>query len=58
MQPVVVLHQDIVEVLAVVAMDWGFSRHVAVTAAAWLGYSFLLSWMDEGFSRFLGKQGK
>ena len=22
------------------------------------GYTFLLSWMDEGFSRFLGKQGK
>ena len=21
------------------------------------GYTFLLSWMDEGFSRFLGKQG-
>ena len=31
---------------------------VAVAAAAWLGYYFLLSWMDEGFSRFLGKQGK
>ena len=22
------------------------------------GYTFLLSWMDEEFSRFLGKQGK
>ena len=22
------------------------------------GYTFLIFWMDEGFSRFLGKQGK
>jgi len=46
-----------VVVAVAMAVDWGFSRRVAaaVAAAAWLGYPFLLSWMDEGFSRlFLG----
>ena len=48
-----------VVVAMVMAVNWGFSRRVAVAVAvamaAWLGYSFLLSWMNERFFRlFLG----
>ena len=46
-----------VVVAMAMAVNWGFSRRVVVivATAAWLGYSLLLSWMNEGFSRlFLG----
>ena len=40
MRPAVVFHQDMADVLAVaMAVDWGFSRRVAVAVAAWLGFS-------------------
>ena len=60
MEPVLVFHQYMAELLSgggcglgiLTTCGWGWG------CCCMAGYTFLLSWMDEGFSRFLGKQGK
>ena len=64
MEPALVFHQYMAELLSgggggcglgiLTTCGWGCGWGCGCMA----GYTFLLSWMDEGFSRFLGKQGK
>ena len=70
MEPALVSHQYMAELLSgggdggdggcglgiLTTCDWGWGWGCGCGCMA--GYTFLLSWKDEGFSRFLGKQGK
>nr|POF23051.1 hypothetical protein CFP56_15533 [Quercus suber] len=60
MEPAVVFHPDMAKLLCGGGGGCGLG---ILTTCGWgcgcmAGYTFLLSRMDEEFSRFLGKQGK
>ena len=63
MEPALVFHQYMAELLSGGGGGGGCGLGILMTCGWGCGWgcgcmaAFLLSWMDEGFSRFLGKQG-
>ena len=53
-----VFDQDMAELLFGGDRGWGILTTCGWGCGCMAGYTFLLSWMDEEFSRILGKQGK